>query len=450
VTETPVGDDSVAKSSGIARNSALLLAASLIGNAGYFVSVLVVARVLGASGRGSMAFLIVTSLVVARIASVGVGEATTVFAAQRPAVRPALLTNMLLFTGAAGVVGGASIVLILAVADGARPAAIGHVELWALGFGIFASAVNVANWGFLLGIGKASTLAALNASTPWLYSFFLVVLWLGPGLTVGRAAVAWAAHAGLDAIVGLVLSARATGLGRPIVSLATQAIRFGLRAWIGTLSGFLNARADQVLMGFITTEAVLGVYAVAVNASETLLYLPGATGLALLPSIASVGRGQMVDTTLLVFRRLMLLTLATAVVAAGVGPALIPRLFGAPFSASVVPFLLLVPGAIGYAALAVFTNALAASSAPGRSSIASIVALAIGLTLDVVLIPDFGASGAAFAATVAFLIGGVAALLLFRRRNTFGLVLLVPTGPDVRALLRLARHATRRLWRGPA
>ena len=39
-------------------------------------------------------------------------------------------------------------------------------------------------------------------------------------------------------------------------------------------------------MGFITTEAVLGIYAVAVNGSEILLYLPSATGLALLPVIA--------------------------------------------------------------------------------------------------------------------------------------------------------------------
>lgn len=447
MTEPPDGDDRQVAFSGIARHSALLLASSLIGNAGYFVSVLVIARVLGASGRGSMAFLIVTSLVVARFASIGLGEATTVFAAKRPAARPTLLTNMLLCIGTTGLAAGALVVLVLASADGARPPGIGDAELVALGLGIVASAISLGNAGFLRGIGQFSAFGVLNASIPWVYSIVLVFLWLGPGLSVGSAAAAWAAHAWIDALAGTVLSARASGLGRPIVSLAVQAIGFGARAWLGSLAGFLNARADQVLMGFITTEAVLGVYAVAVSASETLLYLPAATGLALLPKIASVERGWVVHTTLLVFRRLMLVTLATALIAALVVPPLLPRLFGASFTASVVPFLLLVPGAIGYTSLTVFTNALAASSAPGRSSMAAFVALAIGLSLDVLLIPRFGASGAAFAATVAFLFGGAVSLALFRRREAFPFQQLVPRSMDIRAVLGLASQTASGLWR---
>ena len=45
-------------------------------------------------------------------------------------------------------------------------------------------------------------------------------------------------------------------------------------ARIGSLSRFLNFRVDQILMGFLASEAALGIYAVAVNASEVLLYLP--------------------------------------------------------------------------------------------------------------------------------------------------------------------------------
>ena len=44
---------------------------------------------------------------------------------------------------------------------------------------------------------------------------------------------------------------------------------FGLRAWVGTLSRFLNFRVDQILMGFLASEAALGIYAVAVNASQS-------------------------------------------------------------------------------------------------------------------------------------------------------------------------------------
>jgi O-antigen/teichoic acid export membrane protein len=68
---------------------------------------------------------------------------------------------------------------------------------------------------------------------------------------------------------------------------------------------------------------------------------------------------------------------------------------------------------------AIFTNALVASSAPGLSSLGPLAALVVGLALDFVLIPPFGASGAAVAASSAFLVGGITALLAYRTRERF-------------------------------
>jgi O-antigen/teichoic acid export membrane protein len=200
-----------------------------------------------------------------------------------------------------------------------------------------------------------------------------------------------------------------------------------------------------MLMAFIAGEAALGFYAVAVNASETLLYLSGATGLALLPRLAAVPRAEGVETTLRVFRQLLLLTAAAAIVAALLGPPLLPRVFGGEFEASVNAFLLLLPGGLGYAALTVFTNALAASSAPGRSSAASFLTLALGLGLDVLLIPPYGAAGAAAAASAAFLVGGATAALLYHRRERFAPRELVPRSHDLRALGGLALREFRAL-----
>jgi O-antigen/teichoic acid export membrane protein len=60
-------------------------------------------------------------------------------------------------------------------------------------------------------------------------------------------------------------------------------VHFGVRAWAVSASRFLSFRADQILMGFMRTEAALGIYAVAVNASEALLFLPFAIGSAIVP-----------------------------------------------------------------------------------------------------------------------------------------------------------------------
>ena len=64
----------------MAQGSAVLFAAQVIGNAGFFAAVLILARGLGPAGRGAVAFFIVTTMVTARAAGIGVREATTVFA----------------------------------------------------------------------------------------------------------------------------------------------------------------------------------------------------------------------------------------------------------------------------------------------------------------------------------------------------------------------------------
>jgi O-antigen/teichoic acid export membrane protein len=127
-------------------------------------------------------------------------------------------------------------------------------------------------------------------------------------------------------------------------------------------------------------------------------------------------------------------------VAAALGPPLLPLAFGQEFEASVTPFLWLLPGAIGFAATAVFSYALVAASKPGSSSVGPVVALVVGVALDLILIPRFGAAGAAAAASAAFLAGGSAALLAFRRGNSFPWrSLLLPRRSDLTVFRALAR-----------
>src|SRR4051794_31283940 len=117
------------------------------------------------------------------------------------------------------------------------------------------------------------------------------------------------------------------------------------------------ARATRSL-GWRSTGASageLGIYAVAVNASEILLYLPEATAMALLPMVAQLDWERRVDRALQAFRSLAAITTGAILVAAVVGAPLLPIVFGSSFTASQGPFLWLLPGAIGYDALGGFS-----------------------------------------------------------------------------------------------
>jgi O-antigen/teichoic acid export membrane protein len=300
-----------------------------------------------------------------------------------------------------------------------RPAGLGPAELAIIAAATLVSALSEGGYCFLLGCGRLRPVALITATASWVYPAFLVILWGTAGLTVRRAALAWTAAESLRALAYLGQSFRGLGLSRPSSRLLVEAVRFGSRAWVGSLARFLNFRTDQLLLGFLASEAALGVYAVAVNASEMLLYLPAATATALLPVAARTEAGLRAEQALRAFRGAALVTAAAALVAAVAGPILLPVVFGTAFEASVTPFLWLLPGALGFAAIAVFSNALVAASSPGFSSIGPFVALVLGIALDLVLIPRYGASGAAAASSAAFLAGGCAALIAFRRRSPF-------------------------------
>ena len=430
----------------VVGGSVLLFWSKVAGNVGFFVAVLILARALGPTARGTIAFLTVTVLVAAKIAGLGIGEATAVFVAKRPGARGALLANVVLFMlGSATLAAGLACAVLVALGDN-RPAGIGSPELAVIAVATVVSALGDAGYVVLLGSSRLRAVALVTASGSWFYALLLAAVWAAAGLTVLRAALAWTAAEAIRGLAFLLLSSRGLRRIRPRLALLVEAMGFGARAWVGSLSRFLNFRTDQLLMGFLASEAALGIYAVAVNASEVLLYLPAAMATALLPAAARSEAAVRTDQALRAFRSAAVVTLAAAIAGVLLGPILLPLAFGSDFDASVAPFLWLLPGAFGFAATAVFSYALVAGSAPGLSSVGPVVSLVLGIVLDLVLIPRFGASGAAAAASAAFLAGGYAALVAFRRLHSFPLrAIVLPRRGDLvvfRALagpLRLVR-----------
>jgi O-antigen/teichoic acid export membrane protein len=402
-----------------ATGSARLFWAQVVGNAGLFVGLLLIARALGPSGRGTVAFITVTSMLVAWVARLGVGEATVVFASRAPSARPTLLANILLFAAVAGSVGATAVCAVLVFAPGLRPPGLGGPELAALALSVVAAALADAGYKFVLACSRFRLHALVTTSTSWMYAAAIATIWAAFGLTAARAAFAWAAVHAVRALLLFSFSALDVGMRLPGLALLRDSLRFGLRAWIGSVADDLNFRVDQVIVALIASETALGIYAVAVNTFEVLLYLPGAAATALLPLVAGSPQTVRAERTLRVFRSAAIVTAGSLIVAALLGPVLIPIVFGSAFDGSVVPFLLLLPGATGALLLAIFTNALVASSAPGLSSFGPLASLFVGLALDFALIPSFGASGAATAASAAFIAGGVTALLAYRTRERF-------------------------------
>jgi O-antigen/teichoic acid export membrane protein len=429
----------------VARGSAPLFWAQVAGNAGLLVALVPITRALGPAGRGTLAFITVTAIVSAAVARLGVTEATTVFAAQRPRERAVLLGNVLLAVSVAAV--GAAVLVCggLLLVPSLRPPGLGDAELALMGLGMLASALADAGYMFTLGCSRFRFHAAVTIVSAWSYAAVVAAFAVAGELTVARAALIWVLFQGVKAFVLLAAGARAEGLATPDRRLLAESVSFGARAWIGSLSTAFNERVDQILVALLASEAVLGIYATAVNAFEILLYLASAAATAILPLVARSGAEVRSARVLGAFRSVALVTVVGVAVAAALGPPLLPLVFGEAFEPSATPFLWLLPGAVGFAAMAIFSNALVASAAPARSSVGPLVSLVLGIVLDVLLIPELGAEGAAIAASAALVAGGSCALVLYRLHASFPLrSLLTVRREDAELLRALARPFTRR------
>jgi O-antigen/teichoic acid export membrane protein len=112
----------------------------------------------------------------------------------------------------------------------------------------------------------------------------------------------------------------------------------------------------------------------------------------------------------------LLLTAAVALVLGAVAPFAIPLVFGDDFDGAATPLLLLLPGAVAYAPVAILVVYLSVRRGrPRLSLIVSLAAMALTLVSALLLIPRYGGAGAAAASTIGYGAGALLAWIFFLR-----------------------------------
>jgi O-antigen/teichoic acid export membrane protein len=413
------------------------------------VNVLVVSRVLGPSGRGSVAFLTAIAYLTSNLSTFGVQEANANIAAAEPGARRSLATNSLLLALVFGVATIVFLTALIAVFPGvagdstAGLRQLTFASLPILILGIYMRFLVQADYGF----------AVTNAA--WLITPIANVLLNGALavfglLSVGTAVATWIGGQVL-ATVMLVsyVSRHLAGFGRPDFGLMRRSLGFGLRSHAGRVMLLGNYRLDQWLLGAISGSRELGLYSVAVAWAEALWYLPTTLAAVQRPDLVRAARDRAAYQAALVFRTVALMTGVAALILIVLAPFFCVTIFGEDFRGSVDDLRILALGAVGVTALKLLGNALTAQQRPGLASTAIGAGFVATIVLDIILIPPFGGAGAASASTIAYLAGGIAIGVLFTRAVGGRFVDLLPRTADLKWLWRNARHvasgASRRL-----
>jgi len=455
----PPADDAAmpGRRSGLARDAFITIATRFGIAILIFATDIILARALGPAAKGRFALVLLFSQLAATLIGFGMDQALAVIAGRSTSDARRGVANALVWTA---VVGGASVVVSLwlfagfggGIPDGPLSTLIPNLSVAQFAFGALAIPAELLfNLGLFALLGRREVAAysgirllrraslltlmvglALAASLD--LTAVLTLNLVSLGLTL--AAVAWASiQAG---IVG----------GRPSSTLLGEELRFGGRAVVGTLAERLQFRADAFIVNAIVGIRATGIYSVTSGIAETLWYVPNALGVVMfsraVDPTADAGR-----TAAILTRTTLALSIVLAIPTAILGPRLVRFVYGPQFADAGVALRLILPGVVAYSVVAILSRYLTGRGRPGTGTLILVLGLVANIAANLLLVPQFGISGAAAASSISYCLTAVVTIVVFVRLSGRGAVeTLVIRRSDVAAATARISALWRRLRGG--
>jgi len=365
------------------------------------VASVLLARGLGPAGRGTFELARALAVLLGLFAGLGIGRAV-VFFSRRSELAPAGLLGAVLVSLASGaVLGGVLAATLFALGDRSplRPVEIVLASL-SLPLVTFAAQGHAA----LRGLGEERWFRRLVAARDLLFVATLVPALLLES-NVAAALAAWLAASVLAAAVTAVVLVRACGRPRWPRGMTWRLAGVGVPSTLAVLLAAGHARLDVVLLQSFDGAEPVGQYAVALGLAEMVTFGGVAVGLTLFPRIAAAAaenpRGGAAQTAS-AMRVVVGASLLGIVALALIGPRLIELVFGSEFDRAGNPLRALLPGVVGMTLLHVVRSDLYGRGRPWLVAGASGAGVGLNLALNVVLIPRYGATGAAVANSITY------------------------------------------------
>jgi len=222
-----------------------------------------------------------------------------------------------------------------------------------------------------------------------------------------------------------------------------------------TISGFrivevLNERNGLLALAIFASDAVVGVYSIAVAATEVLLLATEALALSTFKRISFDSREESAALTIRTMRHCVLLAAAASVLVVPASYVVLPFILGPGYGGVPLVLLLLTPNVLCLAAVRpLYSFFQVQTENPASMYRVVAAALVVNTALNVALVPVWGANGAAVAASLSGVVAVVVAFRAFSTAANARLADLRPRRSDLDAYLDLAGSMLRRLRPSP-
>jgi O-antigen/teichoic acid export membrane protein len=424
-------------------NVALTLATRILMGVNSVLTGVIVARWLGAKDLGTLAVLNVTIAYAVQISSLGLASANTYFIAKDRHRLASAALNSFVFCCVTGVV-GAGLVILLAKES---PALLGDISLSIVGAAAVAvpfQLLTLIGLNIFLAEGRISRsnfLDFMNQSTLLLSAIVsLVILRRGlPELITMNSGAAIAVSLLVVLLVaGHVKRETPAGHLRADPSLLHPMLGYGIKVHLQTIVSLLLFRVDLLIVKYFRGSTQAGVYSVASQVAVLLMLLPAVISTLLFPRIAAA-QDQSGALACKVTRHAAFVMLVICIAAV---PSIfaLPLLYGSEFSGVVEQALILLPGVFLVSIAGVLAQHFSGTGLPIALPLFWVVGLVCNTIANLVVVPKYGAVGAAITSSVSYALVFALISIYFciRTGNTLREAYVIRTD-ELRALLNPRR-----------
>lgn len=414
---------------------ALTVGARLLMAANSVVAGVLVARLLGAESLGTYLVLSVAVQVLIQISGFALTLANTYFVARSPEKLIPVAVNAALFGIVSGSICAFIVLVFVRVLLPGVSNELALVGLVAVPFqlvttyamNLFLAQGEVAKFNFVDLANQSFVL--INA--------IVVLLIVGGGVQLLVSLNTGAAV--LMAIVVAVVLYQSASARFPDVrwrgdaSLMPPMLRYSLKGFVLWVSTFLVYRLDLMIVNYFRGTAEAGVYAVATQCTLFLLLIPQAIS-HLLQVRVSATQDEGGDFSCRVARNTSALLFAACLLSVP-GAFLISAVYGPAFSDLPVQLWILLPGVYLLGVQLVLSQYFIGTGMPMFLPLTWLATLVLNIALNLVVVPVYGARGAAFVSTICYAGISVVVLILFKARTHHSLgAILVPGISEIRSI----------------
>ncbi len=377
---------------------------------------IVIARALGAEGKGAYSLVILVVALLAVFGNLGIHVANVYFGGSGKHDWTRLASNSLVLAVGLGVL---LAVGFLAYFHIFQPSFLRDVDPRCLVLAAPVVPLNLLVTYFtwiLLGQNriKEYNLVLLAQSGAFAVLVLLVLLAVRGGI-FGTVA-AWASGVLVAAILSILLVYRTTNVKWSFYpQLFRESIKFGVQGYLGSIISFLSYRLNMLLVAFFMSATFVGYYSISITMAEALWNLSGAVGTVVFARTPGMKTEEANLSTPRICRNTLFLTFIASLLLFVLSRYIILVLFGSAFLPALKPMWILLPGVVVFSVARVLSSEITGRGKPIVGTILAGTSLVVNIPLSILLIPRMGISGASLASTIAYGVSTVVVLAYFLR-----------------------------------